>query len=260
MHWSTVPDDRHGPHPLGRGAAPDLLQSLLGLLLAVGHHRPEGQRLADVCRVAAHVRAVLPEHVEQVPVVLEVAVEAVPDVAVLGDDPQRPALARAADHERQVLLQRLGLHLGVLELEVLALEAEPLLRPEAAQDVTGLVEHVHSHADAREGDPVLLVLDLVPGGAHPQLEPAARDVVDGGRHVRDDGRVAVGHAQHEHPAAHLARLRRHCGEKRQALELGPGYVAGQRQEVVEVRHPLEAELLAANPDVPVVLVARVLGP
>jgi hypothetical protein len=57
-------------------------------------------------------------------------------------------------------------------------ERRAVLGPESADDVAGLVEHVHSLADAREPDPVLLVLELVPGGAEAELKPPARDVVD----------------------------------------------------------------------------------
>ena len=112
----------------------------------------------------------------------------------------------------------------------------------------------------RGRNPVLLVLELEPGGAHPQLEPAAGDVVDRRGHLRDHGRMPVRHAQDEHPAANAVRVRRHRGQQRQALELGTRRVGVDRIEVVEVRYPVVAELLAAQPAVAIVLEARVLRP
>jgi hypothetical protein len=139
-----------------------------------------------------------------------------------------------------------------------ALEGRRLLRPEAAHDPAGFVEHVHPHADAREGNAVLLVLQLEPRRAHAELEPPARDVVDGGGHLRHDGRMPVRHAEHEHPAADAARVGRHAGEQGQPLELRTGRIAADRIKVVEVRDPVVSELLAPDPEVPIVVESRVL--
>src|SRR5215208_5206523 len=105
-----------------------------------------------------------------------------------------------------MLLDRLRLEAGVLQLEVPALERRRLLGPEAAHDPAGLVEHVHPHADARKWDAVLLVLQLEPRRAHAQLESSARYVVDRGGHLGDQRRVPVGHAEDEYGAPQAARL------------------------------------------------------
>jgi hypothetical protein len=55
-------------------------------------------------------------------------------------------------------------------------------------------------------------------------------------------------------------VRRHAREQGQPLELRTGRIAVDRQEVVEVRDPVVAELLAAGPEVAVVVEARVLRP
>jgi hypothetical protein len=166
---------------------------------------------------------------------------------VLGDDPQRAALAGPSDDERQVLLDRLRLEPSVLQLEMLALERRRLLRPEAPHDPARLVEHVHPHADARKWDSVLVVLELEPGGAHSELQPPAGHVVDRRGHLRHHRGVPIGHAQDEHRAANAARVSRHRGEQRQPLELRPARVRMDRIEVVEVRDPVVPELLAPEP-------------
>ena len=135
--------------------------------------------------------------------------ECVPARCVLGDDAQGPPLARAADPERHRVLQWLRLAPGVAQLEVAAIERRRLLRPEAAADAARLVQHVHPLADPREGDPVLVVLELVPRCAEAELEPSAGDVVDGRGHVREHGRVPVGDTDDDHPAANPRRVRRH---------------------------------------------------
>src|ERR671910_32917 len=250
--------DHHLLQPLGQRVAVQLGRPLARAPLVLLEQRAERERLPHVAAVAPDVGAVPGEHVEQVPVVIEVAVKRVPDVAVLGHDPQGAALAGAADYQRQGVLHRLRLEPRVLQLEVLALERRRLLRPQAPHDPTGLVEHVHADADPRERDAVLVVLELEPRRPHPELEPAIRDVVDGRGHIRDHRRVPVGHPEHEHAAAHAARVRRHRGQQRQALELRAGRVTVDGVEVVEVRDPVVAEFLGAQPELAVVVVARVL--
>jgi hypothetical protein len=53
-------------------------------------------------------------------------------------------------------------------------------------------------------------------------------------------------------------VRRHAGEKGQSLELRTGRIAVDRIEVVEVRDPVVPKLLTAEPEVAIVLEARVL--
>ena len=127
-------------------------------------------------------------------------------------------------------------------------ERRAMVRPETADDVAGLVEHVHSLADARERDPVLLVLELVPGGPEAELEPPARDVVDRRRLVRDDGGMPVRDAEDDHAATQPSRAGSHRGEERHPLEARPLRVALDRQEVVEDRSPVEAEVLRRLPE------------
>src|SRR5215208_537735 len=224
-------DDHHLLKALRQRVAVQLRGSLPGGALVVVEDSAKRERPADVRRVTADVAAVAREHVELVPVLVDVAVEGVPDVAVLGDGPERPALAGPADDKRQVVLDRLRLEASVLQLEVPALERRRLLRPEAPHDPARLVEHVHPYADARKRDSILVVLELEPGGPHPELQP---------------------------PAAHASRVRRHGRQQRQALELRPRRVRMDRIEVVEVRYPVVAELLAPEPQLTVVVEARVL--
>src|SRR5918994_2774429 len=72
-------DDHHLLQPLGQRVAVQLSRPLARAPLVLVEKRAEGERLADVVTVAADVGAVADEHVEQVPVVIEVAVERVPD-------------------------------------------------------------------------------------------------------------------------------------------------------------------------------------
>ena len=80
-----------------------------------------------------------------------------------------------------------------------------LLRPEAVHDLDLLGEVLEPLAQRREREAERLVLELVPAGAHAELDAAARDVV-GGRHgVREQRRVAERHRRDERPEAELRR-------------------------------------------------------
>jgi hypothetical protein len=92
------------------------------------------------------------------------------------------------------------------------------------------------------------VLELVPRGSEAELEPPARDVVDGGGLVREDGGVTIGDADDDHPDPEPARVRGHGREQGHALEAGARRIGVNRQEVVEGRRPVEAERLRVLPE------------
>ena len=73
---------------------------------------------------------------------------------------------------------------------MLARERERAVGPGAAHDRELLLEDRHALAERREPEAVGLVLALVPAGAQPELDAAARDVVDGGHELGQHGRVA----------------------------------------------------------------------
>ena len=82
--------------------------------------------LGDLGRVAADVLAVALEHAEQVLDALDVA-EQVRAVGVLGHEPQRLALAAAADQDRDVAADRLRVVERAVDAVVLALVGRDVL-------------------------------------------------------------------------------------------------------------------------------------
>jgi len=92
------------------------------------------------------------------------------------------------------------------------------------------------------------VLDLGPGGAEPELEPAAREVVDGDRRLGEHGRVAV-RVPRDHAAdAHAGRRLGHGREHRPGLEDVELGIAADPREVVEVPAVVEAGIVGDPPD------------
>ena len=144
------------------------------------------------------------------------------------------SLAGPADADRRVrLLDRLRLAAGVVQLVVLPVEGRRSLVSRPDDDLERLVEAVEPLLQRGQVDAVGVALLLVPAGADPELEPAVRDDVERGGHVRQHRRVAVGVAGHEHadpqPLRGLGQRRR--GDP--ALEARAGRVREDRIEVVE---------------------------
>jgi len=83
---------------------------------------------------------------------------------------------RRRDADRRVrLLERLGHDADVLELEVLALVREALLRPRRGEDVERLEEPVTAFAVRNVG---ALIVAGQAAAAHPELEPSLAEMVD----------------------------------------------------------------------------------
>jgi hypothetical protein len=103
-----------------------------------------------------------------------------------------------------------------------------------------LAEHVETHVDVVEVVAVGAELRLVPAGAEPGFEPSAGDVVDGDAGLRQQRRVAVGHAEHQAPDAGPFGDRRERAERGDGLEVRRG-PAGRRclVEVVPHRDPVD---------------------
>ncbi len=134
--------------------------------------------------------------------------------------------------------------------DVLTVEQAPDQRHRLAQSVEPLAE------PAAEIEPEGVVLALEPSSADAQHRPATRDVVDRGRDLRRQPRVAQ-RVRGDHQAkSGPGRDGCRSGERRPALELGIGPVALVRQQVIVepqvvetgrlgVQHPV-AELRPAD--------------
>src|SRR5438132_13236790 len=112
-----------------------------------------------------------------------------PDVGVPGRDAHEHALAAAADQDGRPA-HGLGLAQGVAHDDVLALERDALLGPQALQDLAGLLEGAQPRAEGRERAAVGLELGREPAAAEADDDPAVRHLVDGGHLLREHGRVA----------------------------------------------------------------------
>ena len=151
------------------------------------------------------------------------ALEAAADVAGVGvarNGPQRPLRTSAANQDREALLDRRRVVPDRLSPVVL-LAGRALAVEHAAHDADRLIQPAQALARrAAELDPERAVLGLEPGAADAQHRPAAADVVERGRHLGDERRVAerVG-TDHEPDGGALGAL-------------GPG---GQGQPALEHR-------------------------
>jgi hypothetical protein len=90
-------------------------------------------------------------------------------------------------------------HSGIGDLIVGAVEVGHLLAEEPHDHLDAFLEPVESLLDRAELDPVGVGLLQVPARPHPEIEPAAGDVIDRGRHVGRYRGVAV-----VHPVDHAA--------------------------------------------------------
>ena len=211
-------------------------------------------------RVAPDVLAVLPEHAEQVPRTLGVA-EEVAAVGVLGDHPQRLALAAAADEDRDVAAQRLRVVVGARDRVVGARDRRLLLGEHRARDPQVVLEALEALLQRRERVAVGVVLGLEPARADPVERTPAGDDVERRRDLGVLGRVAVADAGDEQPERDRRRARREAGEHRVALE-HPALRRPDRRDLVVVVHHRdrgEARPLRREDDVDELLEHRV-GP
>src|SRR2546423_5734357 len=90
------------------------------------------------------------------------------------------------------------------------------LGPEAVNDRQGFLEQVVALAKRRKRDTQLLVLLVVPSGAHPQLDPAGAHLVRGGDDLCQAPGDPEGDGRDERPEANSSRVAREPGER------GPG--------------------------------------
>ena len=113
--------------------------------------------------------------------------------------PRKASRAGAApDDQRRVrLLYRPRREAAAGEVEVGAVVAEGILRPEAGDHLQLLFQQVDSPSHRRKGEPVRVVLGLQPARAEPELGPAVADVVERGRQLREHGRVPERHGADE---------------------------------------------------------------
>jgi len=151
--------------------------------------------------------------------------------------------AVAADDEREGVLHRAGQGDRVVEAVVAAGEADPLAAPEQAHHLDRLLQHLGALALRREGDAQGSVLDVVPAGAHADLEAAAAQLVDGGHLAGQHGGVAEGRRRDQGAEADAGGVAGQRGER------GPGFQRRARRVGVEV------EVVAAEEGV----VAGLLG-
>ena len=87
------------------------------------------------------------------------------------------------------------------------------------------------------------MLGLVPGGAHPDLEPAIRNVIDRDCLGGQDRWRPVGDPGDERAQPDPGGSGGESRQQRPALHAGPVPVTVQRREVIEHPGPVEARLL-----------------
>ena len=140
-------------------------------------------------------------------------------------------------------LDRVRVVAGVVELVVTALEARPVGRHHQPHDLDAFFKPLRALLDPGKRNAQFLVLRLVPGRPHSDLEPPVGDVIDGDRLRRQDGRVPVGDPRDQDAKPDPRSL---CGqprEQRPAFHARPVRVAVERLEVIEDPGPIEAGLL-----------------
>ena len=130
---------------------------------------------------------------------------------------------------------------------MLALEAGPLLAPEELDHAAGFLESRDPLSDRAELEAEHRVLALRPRSAEAELEPAAREVIDGDGHLRQNARMAIGVAGDHATDAPPARRLGHRSEERPGLEDVAGRVGADRGEMVEVPAVVEAGLVGDAP-------------
>ena len=223
------------PH-LGHAGSPHRVELCDRRLMGRRDQHDRHRGLRDLGRITAELLAVRLQHAELVPSRLLVP-EQVAAVSVLSDHPQRLALAAAADENRDVAADRLGIVVGAVHVEMCAVEGRALLREHQAADLQRVLEPLEAFLERREVEPVREVLVLEPGGADAEPGAAAGDDVERRGGFRQQRRVAVGDAADERAERERRGAGGDRGEHRLALEhpvlLGPD--AGDLVQVVHQR-------------------------
>jgi hypothetical protein len=166
-------------------------------------------------------------------------------VGKAGGGKRRTALAAAADEQRRVrLLNRFWLRGRILEPVVRASEVDSLFAPQPVHDL----ELLGKHRDARRGfgerKAVRAVLTLHPACSEPELDAAARDVVDRCSGVRDERREAERRRRDERAEPKARRARREAGEDRPRVVRDRCVLVALRDVVVGAKERLDAAALA----------------
>src|SRR5207247_3290868 len=114
----------------------------------------------------------------------------------------------------------------------------------AADDLELLREKLHSDGSLREGKPVRAVLALVPAAADAELDPSARDVVDGHCGAGEHRRVPEGDGRDERAQPQLGGNRGEAGERRPAVERAALALPVETEVVVGAEERLAPVVLA----------------
>jgi hypothetical protein len=157
------------------------------------------------------------------------------------------------------LLHRLGSEGCVLERVELPGKRRMIVLPELGHYLQRLVEAVGPFLVGIKWDAVGAMLELEPTGTDSEVQAPVAHVIDGGRHLRQHRRVAVGVAGHQRADAELRRLRGERAEQRPTFEAGTvGVRAEDGDEVIEHPGAVEAERLGVLPDRHQLVVGEVL--
>ena len=137
---------------------------------------------------------------------------------------------------------------GVVGLEVAAGERGALVVEHAADERRGFVQHVEPRADVWKRIAVGGCFPDVPTSAQAKLEPAAGEVIQRRRRLRQQRRIAVADVEHQAADAGAFRFRGQGAEGRQRFEVRlPAALIGRLVEVVPNGDPVHASRVEATP-------------
>ena len=142
------------------------------------------------------------------------------------------------------LLQRPWQSGAIVEPVVPTRERHRILGPQAVDDLQLLLEQLHARAERREVEAVRRVLSLVPPCAEPELEAAARHVVDRRRRLREHRGVAEGDRRDERAEPDPLGPRGQSGQCRDGVERRSFAPPDDREVVIRAEQPLEPAALA----------------
>jgi hypothetical protein len=234
---------------LGRGAGQEVAALALRRLIGLGVGDDEPDHAADLEIVQERTAELLELALDLTAPLLELVGR------VLDPDPPRQVVLRdaarralrvleAAEEDRRVgLLHGLGSEPAPVEVGELAVVLEQVVRPDALHDLDRLA---HVLVPLREDVRGAGGRELLghPPGADADVDPAVREVVDGGDLGGEHAGRPVRRVGDAHADPDLRRLRGEPGDQRPALE--PLAAGGHRQRLRELVHHAERvlELLA----------------
>ena len=175
------------------------------------------------------------EHLHLVPDRRDVTKD-VAHVRVLRDQLQRALFSSTTDQDRRtVLLDGSRKIQRTINAVVAALEGRRLLPEHRPADLKRFFETAQPFTDRRELVTITAMFVLVPGGADTKDRASGGDDIEGSDHLRQERRVAIGHARHECAQPDFLRARREPGEHRVTLEHRLSGWSDARQ-LIEVIH------------------------